>query len=71
MIARSKRSAHPDLSRDGLEWEQFLDRLWVGADEAPYLAGVIPAERRDLLNDDIPVFTTTPTSRDVWDSVGK
>jgi type 2 lantibiotic biosynthesis protein LanM len=63
-------SAHPDLSRDGLEWEQFLDRLWVGADEAPYLAGVIPSERRDLLNDDIPVFTTTPTSRDVWDSVG-
>ena len=64
-------SAHPDLSRDGLEWEQFLDRLWVGADEAPYLAAVIPSERRDLLNDDIPVFTTTPTSRDVWDSVGK
>jgi type 2 lantibiotic biosynthesis protein LanM len=64
-------SVHPDMARDGLEWEQFLDRIWVGVDEAPVLAGVIPSERRDLLNDDIPVFTTTPMSRDVWDSVGK
>ncbi len=63
-------SSHPDMARDGLEWERFLDRIWVVLDEAPFLASVIPSERRDLLNDDIPVFTTTPSSKDVWDSIG-
>lgn len=63
-------SSHPDMSRDGLELEQLLDQLWVGVDEAPFLTEVIASERRDLLNDDIPVFTTTPRSRDIWDSGG-
>lgn len=63
-------SSHPDMARDGLEWEQLLDRLWVGVDEAPFLVDVISSERRDLLNDDIPFFRTTPRSRDLWDSRG-
>jgi type 2 lantibiotic biosynthesis protein LanM len=64
-------SSHPDMGRDGLELEQFLDRLWVNVDEAPFLADVIPSERRDLLNDDVPIFTTTPRSTDIWDSAGE
>jgi type 2 lantibiotic biosynthesis protein LanM len=32
------------------------------------LAKVIPAERDDLLRGDIPIFTTQPSSRDLWNS---
>ena len=64
-------SYHPDMMHDGLELERFLDRLWVGADDATFLTDIIPSERRDLMNDDIPVFTTQPTSCDVWDSTGR
>lgn len=63
-------SSHPDMARDGLEWEQLLDRLWTGVPEAPFLGDVIPSERRDLLNDDIPLFTTTPGTTDIRDSAG-
>ncbi len=55
-------SFHPDMLRDGLARERFLDRLWVAVPVRPYLAHVINAERSDLLQGDIPLFTTRPTS---------
>lgn len=62
---------HPDLFRDALERERFLDRLWVGTERRPDFIRVIMAERADLEQGDIPVFTTRPGSRDLWTSRGE
>jgi type 2 lantibiotic biosynthesis protein LanM len=59
---------HPDLLRDALDRDRFLDRLWMEAAQHRYLPRVIGAERRDLLRGDIPVFTTTPGSRTIFTS---
>ena len=64
-------SFHPDLLRDALERDRFFDRLWVEAARRPYLARVIPAERRDLWRGDIPSFGTTPVSRTLFTSDGE
>ena len=64
-------SFHPDVLRDALDREQLLDRLWVAAEGAPHLAEVIPAEQQDLQNGDIPLFTTRPSSRDLWTGSGQ
>jgi type 2 lantibiotic biosynthesis protein LanM len=64
-------SFHPDLLRDALDRERFFDRLWVGIEDAPHLAQTIRAEREDLNNVDIPLFTTRPSSRDLWTSRGE
>lgn len=63
-------SFHPEYLRDGLERERFLDRLWLGAENAPHLERVLASERADLEELDVPVFTTRPESRDVWDARG-
>lgn len=63
-------SYHPDLLRDGLDRDRLFDRLWSGVDSRPYLADVIGAERDDLWQGDIPVFTTRPGSRDLTSSSG-
>lgn len=65
-----QESSHPDMLRDALELDRFYDRLWLGINENKYLPKVIPSERADLLNGDIPMFTTQPGSRDVWSSTG-
>lgn len=61
-------SFHPDVLRDALDRDRLFDRLWVGIDECPDLASIIPAEARDLHNGDVPIFTTRPKSRDLWTS---
>jgi type 2 lantibiotic biosynthesis protein LanM len=64
-------SFHPDVLRDGLDRDRYFDRLWAEAVHRPYLARIIPAEQRDLLRGDIPVFTTTPRSRAIITSEGE
>lgn len=64
-------SLHPNLLRDALKRERFLDYLWLDADRLPKLARLIPAERADLLQGDIPLFRTFPESRDLWTSRGE
>jgi type 2 lantibiotic biosynthesis protein LanM len=64
-------SFHPDLLRDALERDRFFDRLWSEVAQRPYLARIIPAERQDLLQGDIPVFSTFPGSRTIYTSEGK
>jgi type 2 lantibiotic biosynthesis protein LanM len=64
-------SFHPYTLGDALDRDRFLDRLWLAAREHPVLERVIPAERRDLLRGDIPMFTTRPGTRDVWSSDGE
>ncbi|RCJ19619.1 lanthionine synthetase [Nostoc minutum NIES-26] len=61
-------SFHPDLLRNALDRDRHFDRLWVGIEQQPYLAKVIAAERHDLWQGDIPMFTTRPNSRAIWSS---
>ena len=56
-----QESFHPDLLRNARDRATFFDRL----------EGISDAERRDLLNGDIPLFTTRPASRHLWTSTGE
>jgi type 2 lantibiotic biosynthesis protein LanM len=62
---------HPDLLRDGLDRDQFLDRLWVGVEPRPELKRVLPAERRAIENGDVPIFTVCADARNIWPSSGE
>jgi type 2 lantibiotic biosynthesis protein LanM len=64
-------SFHPDVLRDALDRDRLFDRLWAPVQHLPDLARVIPAERADLYNGDIPLFTARPSSRDLWSSSGE
>jgi len=59
---------HPDLLRDGIDRDQHFDNLWNMVAEDPRMQRIIAAERRDLENGDIPLFTTRIGSRDLWTS---
>jgi lantibiotic modifying enzyme len=61
----------PDRLRNAIDRDQVLDGLWLGAVQQPYLTRLIPAEVRDLQSGDVPVFTSRPTSRDLWTSEGE
>jgi type 2 lantibiotic biosynthesis protein LanM len=61
-------SFHPYAVGDALDRDRMLDRLWSSAREFPMLERLIPAECRDLLRGDIPIFTTLPGTRDLWSS---
>ena len=61
-------SFHPELLRDALDRERYFDRLWVGIEDAPHVGRTIRAERHDLNNVDVPLFTTRPGSRHLWTS---
>jgi type 2 lantibiotic biosynthesis protein LanM len=63
-----RESFHPDVLRDALDRDRLLDRLWVQVQVAPHLETVIPAERADLLQGDLPMFVTRPQARDLWTS---
>jgi type 2 lantibiotic biosynthesis protein LanM len=66
-----RESFHPDLLRDALDRDRFLDYLWITVSDSPELEKVIACERYDLLNGDIPIFTTRPSSRDLWSSTNQ
>jgi type 2 lantibiotic biosynthesis protein LanM len=65
------QSLHPDYLHDALDLDRLLDRLWAGVENNPHLLRLLPAERRDLLEGDIPIFTTHPASTDVFTSAGE
>lgn len=62
---------HPDLLGNTLDRDCFLDLLWSAVETRPEMAAVIAAERRDLHGGDIPMFTTTPSSFDIFASNGE
>lgn len=64
-------SFHPDLLHNALERDRHFDRLWVGIEKQAYIASLISAEQQDLLQGDIPIFTTQPNSRDLWTGAQK
>jgi type 2 lantibiotic biosynthesis protein LanM len=63
--------SHPDLQRDALELERVLNKLWVGIDAVPAMMPVLASERDDLVQGDLPLFTTHPSSHDLEDSRGR
>ncbi len=64
-------SFHPDLLRDALERDLVLDRLWIVVPGRPNLAEVVAAERDDILQGDIPLFTSRPSTRDMYSATGR
>jgi type 2 lantibiotic biosynthesis protein LanM len=63
-----QESFHPDLLRSESEQLAFFDRLQEAVAFRPDLNRLIAAERRDLINGDIPLFCTRPAAQCVWDS---
>ena len=64
-------SYHPHFLGNALERQRFLDRLWGGLVQRPFLEPLIPTEQAELAAGDIPHFTTRPDSRDLWTSPGE
>ncbi len=64
-------SFHPDTLRDALDRGMLLDRLWMVVPQRSFMAPVIKAEEEDLLQGDIPVFTTTPDSLLLYSASGE
>ncbi len=63
-----RESFHPDVLRSGLDRDRLFDHLWIMVEHCPHLARIIAAEHGDLQRGDVPIFTTKPSSRDVWSS---
>ncbi len=61
-----RESFHPDVLGNALDRDRLFDHLWAIVEYCPYLAKVIAAERQDLQQGDVPIFTTRPNSRDLW-----
>jgi type 2 lantibiotic biosynthesis protein LanM len=61
-------SYHPDVLQNALDRDLLFDRLWLCAKGQPCFVKAIPYEKRDLLNNDIPMFTSRPNSVDLWSS---
>jgi type 2 lantibiotic biosynthesis protein LanM len=64
-------SQHPFLLGDAVDRDRLFDRLWEAVEERPRLGTLVPAERRDLLSGDVPMFTARPGSRDLWTGGGE
>ncbi len=58
-----EESLHPNLLRNALDRDRFLDRLWCDVPEHEYLAALIPYEQAALQGGDVPLFTTRADAR--------
>lgn len=63
-------SFHPDVLHDALDRDLLLDRLWVVVPQRPFMINAVVAERAELQEGDIPLFTTHPSSLDLWSGRG-
>ncbi|GAA5530717.1 type 2 lanthipeptide synthetase LanM family protein [Herpetosiphon gulosus] len=66
-----QESFHPDVLRDALDRDWLFDRLWFEVKYNQRLVELIPYEHRDLWQGDIPLFTTSVDSCDLWSSDGQ
>ncbi|HSF43117.1 MAG TPA: type 2 lanthipeptide synthetase LanM family protein [Thermoanaerobaculia bacterium] len=66
-----QESFHPFLLRDALERDRHFDHLWQGAADSPLLESVLAAEREELLEGDIPLFSARLDSRDLLGPGGR
>ncbi|MEV0460111.1 type 2 lanthipeptide synthetase LanM family protein [Catellatospora methionotrophica] len=56
---------HPDLLRDALDRDRYLENLWAGHDGRAHRDGLVAAELAQLRAGDVPIFATTPSSTDL------
>ncbi|GAA2898862.1 hypothetical protein GCM10010517_64270 [Streptosporangium fragile] len=63
-------STHPDVLRDALDRDQVFDLLWVLAENDPVRRRLVGLEQEEMWGGDIPMFTTRPATRDVWNGRG-
>jgi type 2 lantibiotic biosynthesis protein LanM len=66
-----QQSNHPDRLRDEREQERLFDHLQAGIAHLPILACLLPYERTELADGDVPLFTARPDSLDLWSSTGE
>ncbi|MFT4929721.1 MAG: type 2 lantibiotic biosynthesis protein LanM, partial [Phenylobacterium sp.] len=64
-------SLHSDFMGNALERERFFDQLWIIIGQHPWMAALVPFEIRDLQQMDVPLFTTTPDSVDLYAASGE
>jgi len=64
-------SYHPDFLLQAAAREAHFDTLWDEEEDNPHLKRLQRAERYDLWNCDVPVFTTRPSSTALWTSTGE
>jgi len=66
-----QESFHPFLLREALERDRHFDHLWQGIVESPLIETVVDAEREELLQGDIPLFSARLDSRDLHGAGGR
>lgn len=64
-------SYHPDYLQRGIDRNRLFDKLWIVVKHFPSYAQIIHSECSDLLQGDIPHFTTRVDSCSIWDSKGR
>lgn len=64
-------SFHPDMLRDAIDRDLFFDRLWLVVPARRHMQFAVASEREDLLHGDIPVFTSKPSTLDLYDASDK
>lgn len=63
-------SRHPHLLQDALDRDAWFDRLWLAGEGQPWLESWIPAERRDLEQGDVPIFSGRCGGTEIEDGAG-
>jgi len=63
-------SYHPNLLRDAMDREAFLDRLWTRSGNREIHSAFLPAERKALWEQDIPAFFAHPKTSNLVDCRG-
>lgn len=66
-----RESFHPDLLRDALDRDRHFDRLWIDVPYLPDLERILPLERAALAQGDVPLFTSKPSSCDLFVGSGE
>jgi type 2 lantibiotic biosynthesis protein LanM len=66
-----QQSNHPDRLRDERDQDRLFDRLQAGVAHLPMLACLLPHERAELADGDVPLFTARPDSLDLWACTGE
>ncbi|MFI6239511.1 type 2 lanthipeptide synthetase LanM family protein [Micromonospora sp. NPDC050795] len=56
---------HPDLLRDALDRDRYLENLWAGHEHREHRDALIAAELAQMYAGDVPIFVTTPSSTDL------
>ncbi|WP_460407343.1 type 2 lanthipeptide synthetase LanM family protein, partial [Actinophytocola sediminis] len=64
-------STRPELLRDALDRDAVFDLLWTESAHHPLRWQACRHEQYDLWAMDVPLFTTRPSSADLWSSAGQ